>query len=444
MSNYNNMSDADLLSVLNSMADEFEQKTSGGFSNAQNVFTKETAEDNFNSAFANTGYAPFQPINDSHSEPEIIDVGFKDNNGDYDVVPVQPVQTQPIPVQPVRRTAQFQDAQFTPVEPTPQSVEPQPVNVENWEDMEITLEDTPGYAGSTYAEPEQDMPVVNPVYTFDKDGNIVFSNMRPTQQSNAFRITPEKAVTATSGLSGFLEKRRQVLFESEFGTSYTYKKSWEEILKAVVAEFKDARAVNNFGVKDGLVLAKNLEVDPSKFTDDKLGITLYDLINFHVLFKELPNIEMLVLDSLATERMVITYGDKANDIWKVFQECPTLRILRIHTSTGWKDHNRSDFGATAVALEQELQEARAKAELQYKFDVINPRKSEMTKGYAYRVKENAKEMRNHSFGVAKEAFMAPKPKLFSSLLYGGIGIGLAGIGAVSSVLHGIKLLTKPR
>ena len=362
MTNYVNMSDAELLSVLNSMADKFEQ-----------------------------GVALTTPVQQEYSYEE-----------------------------------------------------PQPVNVQSWEEMEIELIDAPNSYGSSYSEPEQDMPVMNPLYTMDKDGNIIFSNMRPTQQSNAFRITPEKAFAPDYGVYGFVEKRRKALFESEFGMSYSYKKSWEALLQSVVRQFRDARAVNNFGIKDGLILAKNLEVDPHNFTDDRLGITLYDLINFHILFKELPNIEMLVLDSAATQRMVIAYGDKASDIWKVFQECTSLRVLRIHTSTGWKDHNRSDFGATAGTLEQELQEARAKAELQYKFDVINPRKSEMTKGYAYRVKENAKEMRNHSFGVAKEAFMAPKPKLFSSVLYTGIGIGLAGVGLVSSMLYGAKLLLKPR
>lgn len=362
MANYNNMSDADLLSILNSMADKFEQ-------------------------------------------------GLSLDN-------------------PVQQETTYK--------------EPQPVNAASWEEMEIELNDVPGSTGSMYNEPEQDMPVTNPLYTMDKDGNIIFSNMRPSQQNNAFKITPEKAVTAEYGMMKFLEKRRRALFESEFGMSYSYKKSWEALLKSVVDQFKDARAINNFGIKDGLILAKNLEVDPHNFTDDKLGITLYDLINFHVLFNELPCIEMLVLDEAATQRMVVTYGDKASDIWKIFQESPSLRVLRIHTSTGWKDHNRSEFGARANELEQELQEARVKSELQYKFDVINPRKSEMTKGYAYRVKENAKDMRKHSFGIAKEAFMAPKPKLFTSVLYSGIGLGLAGIGVVSSAIYGVRSLFKPR
>ncbi len=362
MANYNNMSDADLLSMLNTMADKFEQGVS-------------------------------------------LDS------------PVQQEQTYK---------------------------EPQPVNAASWEEMEIELNDVPGSSNSVYSEPEQDMPVVNPLYTMDKDGNIVFSNMRPSQQHNAFKITPEKAVQADYGVMRFIERRRKALFETEFGMSYSYKKSWEALLKSVADQFKDARAVNNFGIKDGLILAKNLEVDPHNFTDDKLGITLYDLINFHVLFTELPCIEMLVLDEAATQRMVITYGDKASDIWKIFQESPSLRVLRIHTSTGWKDHNRSDFSARAGELEKELQEARVKSELQYKFDVINPRKSEMTKGYAYRVKENAKDMRKHSFGIAKEAFMAPKPKLFTTVLYGGIGLTLVGVGAISSVAYGIKSLFKPR
>ena len=317
-------------------------------------------------------------------------------------------------------------------------------NVNNWDNIDIELEDAPSNPGPVCKEPEYAMPVDDTLYTIDKDGNIIFSNMRPTQQSKAYRITPEKAVIPEYGFLGHVEKYRKALFESKFGMSYSYRKSWEALLYSIINEFRDARAVNIFGIKGGMILAKNLEIDPNNFVDDRLGITLYDLINFHVLFKELPNIEKLVLDAEATKRMVITYGDKANDIWKLFQESPSLRVLRIFTSTGWKEHRRDDFSETAKELEKELEESRVRAELQYKYDVINPRKSEMTKGYAYRVKENAKDMRNHSFGVAKEAFMDKQPRLIKSIFYSGLGLGLAGVGLAASVIHGAKLLIKPR
>ena len=102
MANYNNMSDADLLSMLNTMADKFEQ-------------------------------------------------GIPLGN-------------------PVQQEQNYK--------------EPQPVNAASWEEMEIELNDVPGNSGSVYSEPEQEMPVVNPLYTMDKDGNIVFSNMRPSQQQS--------------------------------------------------------------------------------------------------------------------------------------------------------------------------------------------------------------------------------------------------------------------
>lgn len=322
--------------------------------------------------------------------------------------------------------------------------EPEPLTAKSWEEMEIELNDFPSDNGSVYNTPEQEVPIVNPLYTMDKDGNIVFSNMRPSQQNNAYRITPDRGITPDFGSMGFLERRRKALFESEIGMSYSYKMSWETLLHSIIARFPDARAINEFGIRGGLILAKRLEVDPYNFTDDKLGIDLYDLIEFHTMFKMLPCIEKLVLDEKATERMVLTYGDHADNIWSMFMEASNLQLLRINTSSGWKDYRRNDFSTKMNDMETDLQESRARSELQYKFDVINPKKAEMSKGYAYRVKENAKDMRKHSFGIAKEAFMAPKPKLFTSVLYSGIGVALMGVGAVSSVLYGVKALTKKR
>lgn len=363
MNNFSNMSDSEILGILNTMADQFES----GSLNTEPLNTSE--------------------INNSNVQPEAKEV--------------------------------------------------------DWEKMEIELEDAPcGFDVDN--TPEQDEPIETPLYKIDKNGNIVFSNMRPSQKNTAYRITPDKCIIADYENMGFLERRRKTLFESEIGMSYSYKMSWEELLNAIINRFPDEMAINEFGIRGGLLLAKKMEVDPYNFTDDKLGISLYDLIEFHTMFNMLPGIEKLVLDEKATERMVLTYGDSANSIWNMFQEAPNLQLLRIKTSNGWKDHRRSSFANTASELDNQLKESRARSELQYKFDVLNPRKSEMSKGYAYRVKENAKDMRKHSFNIAKEAFMAPKPKLFTTVLYSGIGLGLMGVGAVSSVFHGVGALFKSR
>ena len=202
--------------------------------------------------------------------------------------------------------------------------------------------------------------------------------------------------------------------------------------------------INEFGIRGGLVLAKKLEVDPYNFTDENLGITLYDLIEFHTLFKMLPMIEMLVLDEDATKRMVNTYGDDAQGIWQMFQEERTLKLIRINNGTGWKDYRRDSFSAQANALNEDLAITRHINEIQHTCDIKNPHKENMSKGYIYGVKQNAKEMRQHSFGVAKEAFMAKNPKLFKTVLYSGLGLGLMGVGAIASVTGGLKQLLRRR
>ena len=104
--------------------------------------------------------------------------------------------------------------------------EPKPVNVQRWEDMNISLEDTPMTSNNTEQNIDIEMPIVNPLYTIDKNGNLVFSNIRPSQQRNAYRITPDKGSMPDYGNMGFLERRRKTLFESEIGIAYSYKMSW--------------------------------------------------------------------------------------------------------------------------------------------------------------------------------------------------------------------------
>lgn len=320
--------------------------------------------------------------------------------------------------------------------------EVQSVNDKVWEDMEIQLQDTPNNTYGSTNSPDVEIPIINPSYTMDSSGNIVFSNIRPSQQENAFRITPERGVIPDYGNMKFLERRRKTLFESEFGMSYSYKKSWETLLHSIIARFPDAMAINIFGIRGSLIIAKKLEVDPYNFTDEKLGITLYDLIEYHTLFKMLPAIERLVLDEKATERLMLAYGDTAQSIWQVFLEAKHLKLLRIKTSAGWKDYSRDSFASTSQELDSDMAETRARAEIQYKADTINPRKSEMTTGYARRVKQNAREMRQHSFGIAKEAFMDKKPKLVKSIFYSALGLGLIAVGGVSAGIGGLQQLFK--
>lgn len=282
-------------------------------------------------------------------------------------------------------------------------------------------------------------------YIIDKDGNMVLNNIRPSAQRNVFRITPDRAVSADYTSHKFLYKRRKTLFESEYGIAYTYKKSWEELLDCIIQRFGgDASVINNFGIRDGIILAKKLEVDPSKFEDDELGISIYDMIEFRTLFDKLPMIERLVLDSHATQRMVNTYGDSAQSIWQMFQEAKNLRLLRIKTNNGWKDYRRDSMNEQAKDLDNELKKSRAAAELDYTCDTKNPRKESMKKGYIYGVRQNAREMRKHSFGIAKEAFMAPKPKLITSAFYSVLGVGLVGVGVITAILGGGQQLFRKR
>lgn len=314
----------------------------------------------------------------------------------------------------------------------------------DWNSVEISFDGNDTSFRSVESTPEEDIGVVNASYSVTPDGTIILNNMRPEQQMNAYRMTPENSAVADYGNMGFLERRKKALFESKYGMAYSYKKRWETLLRSIIHKFPSASTINEFGIRDGIILAKRLEVDPRNFEDEQLGVSIYDMIEFHTLFKMLPMIEKLVLDQTATQRLVNVYGSSAQGIWQMFQEAKFLKLLRINTGNGWQDYRRNDFASTVESLDRELGETRLKSEIQYKCDTMNPRKSEMTKGYIYGVRQNAKEMRAHSFGVAREAFMSPKPKLVKSVVYSGVGLALAGVGLIAGITGGIGQLFSRR
>lgn len=320
------------------------------------------------------------------------------------------------------------------------------VNTTDWENMQIDLSDEPDNSfDDTAKRPEIDKTIDRPSCSVDADNNIKINNLRSTQRNCAYRITPERGQIVDFGKLGFIKKYRTALFESKFGTSYYYKQSWEMILQAIVNEFRSPTMITRFGIRNGIILVMACEVDPRNYTDDKLGITIYDILDFHTLGKKLPRLEEIVLDQEATKKLVIQYGDTTKNVFTIFNENRNLKVLRIQDANGiWKTYYANQIGAMANELNRDLSKVRAKAEVEYAFATKNKNVANKGPGYVTRIKRNASEMRKHSFGAAKEAFMHPRPKLIRTVLYSGIGVALAGIGAVTWVIGGASKLIGKR
>ena len=292
-----------------------------------------------------------------------------------------------------------------------------------------------------YKGPYTDTPIVNPCYTENKG---VF-NIQPRPAQPVYRITPERNYAPDMGAFSFLERRKKTLFESKFGTSYEYKKRWEQLLNGAIQRFGSASMINNFAIMDGILQAKNLEISPDRFVDNELGITLYDLIDFHVLFKKLPFIQVLLLDDRAKEKLILTYGTTAQGIWKMFQEARNLRELIMYDSQGNRNvYHREQFAQTANKLNDDLKDSRQRLELQQGIDSMNPRIAEKGMTYAYNVSRNATDMAKHSLNVAKQSFMSEKPSVVKSAFYTALAVPIIGVGLASGLVGGVFNLFKQR
>jgi hypothetical protein len=122
----------------------------------------------------------------------------------------------------------------------------------------------------------------------------------------------------------------------------------------------------------------------------------------------------------------------------VFKEAPHLQVIRITdgkvTKLEWK---RGDFSKHADEYEAALNKAKLKTELQYKCDVINPRKDKMTKGKLHSVKNVEKNLMKMSFGSAKDALFDTKHvNLLKTSLFTVLGLGVVGVWAGTAIIGG--------
>jgi hypothetical protein len=289
---------------------------------------------------------------------------------------------------------------------------------------------------SKSAQIDEDVPVEEASFTIDENGNHV-NNVRASQQGNAFKITKDKLVIPKTTGIHFIQRRKKLLFESETGTSYMYKIMWQTLIREAIKP-NTASMITQFGICGGVIRVMGKEVDPSDFEDDNFGITVYDILEFHTLFKELPMLRILALDDEAENRLYMAYGFNCENIWEVFKEAPHLQVIRITdgkvTKLEWK---RGDFSKHADEYEAALNKAKLKTELQYKCDVINPRKDKMTKGKLHSVKNVEKNLMKMSFGSAKDALFDTKHvNLLKTSLFTVLGLGVVGVWAGTAIIGG--------
>jgi hypothetical protein len=288
--------------------------------------------------------------------------------------------------------------------------------------------------------------VKEPCYFKDEKGQEVL-NLRASQKAHAYKISPDKVKIPSTKAIGFLQRHKKLMFESQTGASYMYKIRWEALLQEAVSPY-EPNMVTRFGVYNGVVQVMGRETDPTPFEDTEFGFDVYDLVDFHSVFKQLPMITELRLDEEARERLQMQYGYGSEHLWEVFKEASKLQVIQmIDGNKPGIQLRRNQFSANADKYEEVLAKDKLKAQLQYKCDTLNPRKDEMPKGRIYTIKKTEGNITKNLFGKANKMFFSEGKDWHP--IWAGVatvaGVAAAGVWAGTSLIGGgIHLVKKAK
>ena len=240
-------------------------------------------------------------------------------------------------------------------------------------------------------------------YRNDDNGTPIFENMRHNQKNNTYRMTPDKVVITEP--TGFWAKRKAKLLETNFGASYAYRESFKHLLDSGVSRLvangaiTGANQIFNVAIEKGIIKLHKFEIDPSNLLDPMLGNTLYDMVDYDVLFDKFKNMKHLRLDSEATEELVCKYGSNPQTFYrKIFLEKGKyLRILELDGKQFKRDCNIQEL-ADLLGYKQ------LEAELDYVSASKNPKKEKMKTAEKRRWSLREKLFKGNGWGSVREKF----------------------------------------
>ena len=292
-------------------------------------------------------------------------------------------------------------------------------------DLMGVAEEMFGTAGKEKFEKEarqvnfDDQPVKSSYKTND-NGTPIFENMRHNQKNNAYRMTPDKVVIAEP--TGFWAKRKAKMLETNFGASYTYRESFKHLLDSGINKLKgsgaitSANQINNVAIEKGIIKLHKFEIDPSNLLDPMLGNTLYDMIDYDILFDRFKSVKHLRLDSEATAELVCRYGSNPQTFYrKIFLEKGKhLRILELDGKQFKRDCDIDEL-ADVLGYKQ------LEAELDYVSASKNPKKDKMSTAEKRRWSLREKLFKGNGWGSIREKFkLNPGAVRTASLFMAGV------------------------
>jgi len=185
-----------------------------------------------------------------------------------------------------------------------------------------------------------------PCFTIDNSGNIKVTSTRPNQHVIAF--SPEQ-IDKVNRRSVSRVERFKKMFRNSRGTTWQCQKRWELILDVIHGRFIDNNEVTRIGIYNNCIYAKNTRVNVEQLLDNEYDLDLYEIIDYRELFKKFKNIQLLLLDYPALEKVDQQFGTDADGIWALFQAEKSLQKVSIIQQGGdkTKDYTRKDFNSQA-------------------------------------------------------------------------------------------------
>lgn len=296
---------------------------------------------------------------------------------------------------------------------------------QDWTEDEIEQQlDEDGQA--TFSAPSQSKQFMQ------KDGKVYVNTQVPMGQvielndGNSIDLTPREPVT-------FVEK---MLARTQNGRSQIFENGIRAVIGGIDKKIPDRQAVTRMLIHENNLVVNGMLVNVSPlFINDEFGLRFEDVVNVKALLDTYKSIERLDLDSTMFEQVVMDYGDDAQSIWLLFQQCTRLRELKLQTSPGNppKVITRQEFRDYAAEIQSDAKKASHKMKVGAVAAANNPRLSEAGIGITH----NSYKIAQSMGGNFVKKMTQENPQLFRGMGYGllAAGFGLvAGIGKLGSLI----------
>ena len=281
-----------------------------------------------------------------------------------------------------------------------------------------------------------------PSFTYDSKGEVI---IEPRQVQNVMLLNTDSYSNIDNPSYHTIERFKKKLFESRNGTAYEFKKRWDLVLKEIRKMFPNASMVTRLSIMGTQITVNGKLILLDDIIGGEYDIRIEDIVQIRATFKKFPFIQYLILDNVATQKLILEYGDDAKGIWKIFQENKPLKTIGLIPSCNGQpvNYNRADFAQNpdkvAKALNKQLNQEKFSMQMEQAFASKNPRLHEKSPGYVNNVWNTGKKFGGKAWERASKNFMDDKnPKLLRFMGWSVAAVACIGIGGILGIPGAIK------